>query len=181
MNMHVIKLAIQILLHCFLSIPALAAGTYPLRQGVHEWPATGGKLYLVVGTYQDSVTFRRTYNFYLKEVNNDSWNQISVLNKKGNRSSTWESAVGADVTLADGMVVIRRDGTYFIIADKQTKGSYHEKGNIVVTWHKLVQAGNNNPDDPAYQFKPMFTRLYPGSELTIEEILNKEILLSPRN
>ena len=178
--MQITKILIQIFLFGLLSMPAAAMDKYPLTQGVHEWPTFGGKLYLVVGTYQDSVVYRRTYNFYFKEANDDAWNQVHVLNKKGNRLSSWESAVGADVTIADGMVVSRRDGTYFVIADKQIKGDYNDKGTIFVTWHKLVHAEDDQSDDTAYQFKPVFARSYQKSELTIEELLMREIALSPK-
>ena len=178
--MRTMALLVRIILLGLLSLPAFGADKYPLRQGLHEWPAFGGKLYLVVGTYQDSVAFRRTYHFFVKEASDDAWNQVTVLSKKGSSQPTWESAVGADVTLADGTIVARRDGTYFVVASKQVKGSYHDKGTIEVTWYKLTQAGDDQPDDPAYQFKPVFTRPYPHSAQTVEDILNKEANLQPK-
>jgi hypothetical protein len=100
------------ILACVLALggPASAANPYPLAQGLHQWPAAGGKLMLVVGTYQDSTTYRRTYSFYFKEGKDDAWNQVPVPMRTGYPRTTWDSAVSGDATLADGIVVERQDG-----------------------------------------------------------------------
>lgn len=178
--MRVTTYLMRLVLLGLLSMHAYAADRTPMRQGLHEWTAFGGKLYLVVGTYQDSVAFRHTYSFYVKDATDDAWNQVPVLRAKGQRATTWESAVGAEVTLADGMVVAQPDGIYFVVADKQVKGSYYDKGTIEVTWYKLFQSSDDQPDDPPYQFKPVFKRPYPNSASTVEAILSKEAQLRPK-
>lgn len=50
---------------------------YPLSQGLHQWPAHGGKLILVKGSYQDIATYRHSYSFYFKTSNDDAWNQVA--------------------------------------------------------------------------------------------------------
>jgi hypothetical protein len=168
---------------CFILLglpgtPLIAAEREPLAQGLHRWPALGGKLLLVVGTYQDTVHYRRTYNFFFKLPTDDAWNQVSVLRKQ-RPDSTWESATGGDLTLADGTVLNRKDGIYFVVAEKQLHGSYYDKGTMFATWYKLTESGDEQPDGPAYQFKPVFTRKYPNTAQTVEEILAKEATLDP--
>lgn len=164
-----------------LGTPLFAAEKFPLKQGLHEWPALGGKLFLVVGTYQDTVSYRRTYNFFFKEAKAEEWNQVPVLGRKGNQQFTWQSAVGGEVTIADGTIVARQDGTvYFVVADKRIGQSYQDRGTITVTWYKLTQSGDDQPDDLAYQLKPAFVRDYPNAKQTVEDILAKEVVLQPR-
>lgn len=157
-----------------------AKDSFPMQQGLHQWPALNGKLILVVGTYQDSVTFRRTYSFYFKETEDEAWNQVPLLTKAGRPQFDWYSASGGDVTLADGLISSRSDGVYFIVADKRADQGYYEKGDITVTWYKLIQAPEDRPDDPPYLFKPVFTRAYFKSASTVEVILAKETALQPR-
>lgn len=157
-----------------------AADGYPMKQGLHQWNAGGGKLMLVVGTYQDTVTFRRTYSFYFKEAKAEDWNQVPVQGRKGGPSFTWDSATGGEVTLADGVVAQRADAVYFIVADKRADRGYYEKGDIFVTWNKLTLSDDAHPDEAPYQFKPVFTRKYPGSASTVDAILGRELTLQPR-
>lgn len=156
------------------------AETYPLRQGLHQWNAAGGKLMLVVGTYQDSTSYRRNYAFYFKETNDDAWNQVVIADKSGRQRVSWDSAVGGDVTLADGVVVTRPDAAYFVVADKRADKGYRDKGDISVTWYKLAEADDSRPDNPAYLLKPVFTRSYPQSVMTIDAVLARENSLQPR-
>ncbi|NGZ87440.1 hypothetical protein [Duganella aceris] len=155
------------------------AEAIPMKQGLHQWPALKGKLILVVGTYQDTTSFRRSYNFYFKDGKDEAWNQVPVRNKAGRMQFEWDSASGAEVTLADGIISPRADAVYFIVADKRADQSYQEKGDITVTWYKLIESGDDMPDDPAYQFKPAFARTYPKSAATVEAILSKELSLQP--
>ena len=176
-----VRLCIRILFLSLLSTPLWAAEKFPLKQGLHEWPALGGKLFLVVGTYQDTVSYRRTYNFFFKEAKAEEWNQVPVLGSKGNQQFTWQSAVGGEVTIADGTIVARQDGAvYFVVADKRIGHSYYDKGTITTTWYKLTESGDDQPDAPAYQLKPVFSRDYPNSKRTVEDILAQEVVLQPR-
>jgi hypothetical protein len=160
--------------------PAIAAAeSIPMKQGVHQWQALKGKLILVVGTYQDTTSFRRSYNFYFKDSKDEAWNQVPLRNKAGRMQFEWDSASGAEVTLADGVISPRADAVYFIVADKRAEQGYHEKGDITVTWYKLIESGDDMPGDAAYQFKPEFVRTYAKSAATVESILNKELALQP--
>lgn len=174
-----IKVLAGATLLCFLHLTALAADTFPLKQGLHQWPALNGKLFLVVGTYQDTTTFKRTYNFFFKAADDDAWNQVPVVNKKNEQEFTWNSAIGADVILADGTVAPRPDGVYFVVADKRAGSTYHDRGSITATWYRLTESGDDRSDDLAYQLKPVFTRTYPSSKLTVEDILAREAKLRP--
>jgi hypothetical protein len=158
---------------------AVPAETIPMKQGLHQWPALKGKLILIVGSYQDTTSFRRSYNFYFKDGKDEAWNQVPVRNKTDRMQFEWDSASGAEVTLADGVISQRADAIYFIVADKRADQGYQEKGDITVTWYKLIESGDDKPDDPAYQFKPEFVRTYPRSAATVEAILNKESSLQP--
>jgi hypothetical protein len=157
-----------------------AADITPMHQGLHQWPAFGGKLMLVVGTYQDTTTYRRSYTFYFTEAKSDTWYQTPVFNKKGLPEFEWDSASGGETTLADGVVATRADGVYFITADKKANLGYAEKGDITVTWNRLVTDDKDYPDGPAYLFKPSFTRSYPKSSLTVEAVLAREVKLEPK-
>lgn len=158
---------------------AHAADVTPMHQGLHQWPALGGKLMLVVGTYQDTVTYRRSYTFYFKEPKDETWYQTPVFDKKGLPEFEWNSASGGETTLADGVVSTRPEGVYFITADKKVEKGYAEKGDITVTWNKLVTDDKDHPDGPGYLFKPSFTRSYPKSALTVEAVLAREVKAEP--
>ncbi|MYM70436.1 hypothetical protein GTP45_27040 [Pseudoduganella sp. FT55W] len=159
---------------------AQAADVTPMHQGLHQWPALGGKLMLVVGTYQDTVAYRRSYTFYFKEAKDETWYQAPVFNKKGLPETEWNSASGGETTLADGVVAARPDGVYFITADKKADRGYAERGDITVTWNKLVTDDKDYPDGPTYLFKPSFTRSYPKSSLTVEAVLARELKAEPK-
>lgn len=156
-----------------------AADVTPMHQGLHQWPALGGKLMLVVGTYQDTSTYRRSYTFYFKEAKGDTWYQTPLFNKKGLPEFEWNSGTGGETTLADGVVAARPDGVYFITADKKADHGYEEKGTITVTWNKLVTDDKDHPDGPAYLFKRGFTRSYTNTSLTVEAVLAREIKTGP--
>lgn len=165
-----------------LAGPVRGADTYPLTQGLHQWPASGGKLMLVVGTYQDTTTFRHSYSFYFKTANDDAWNQVAVPAREGSPQFTWHSATHGEFTLADGVVVQRPDGVYFVVVDKpMTKGAnYVDNRDASATWYKLTIADDDHPDDLPYQFKPVFKRSYPKSAQTVDAILAREATLQPR-
>lgn len=160
---------------------AQGAGIYPLTQGLHQWVTSGGKLILVVGTYQDSTAFHRSYSFYFKTANDDAWNQVAVPAKDGASQFTWNSASHGEFTLADGIVVQRADGVYFVVADKpMVKGAnYADKRDASTTWYKLTLADDDHPDDVPYQFKPAFKHSYAQTTQTIDAILSREAALQP--
>jgi hypothetical protein len=158
----------------------LAKDVFPMAQGLHEWKLPAGKVILVVGTYQDTTTFKRSYNFYFQAKNSEAWNQVPILRKPDDLQFTWSSASGGDVTLADGIVSAQASGVYFIRADKRADNGWYEKGESVVTWFKFSEADNDHPDDPPYSLRPVFTRHYSKTlNLSVEDILNKESALKP--
>ena len=177
--MHMLKIIAGLLAVLLLSASPQAAEMPPMKDGLHQWPALGGKLMLVVGTYQDTVRFHRSYSFYFKEGKDEAWNQVAVIRKSGERAFPWQSGVGADVTLADGIVVSRPGGLYFVVGDKRVDQSYHDKGDITVTWNKLAVDGDDDPDASPYRLAPVFTRTYPKSGLTVEAVLAREAKLNP--
>jgi hypothetical protein len=163
-----------------LALPlAFAKDVSPMRQGVHEWSSPSGKLILVVGSYQDTVQFRRSYSFYFQAKGDDTWNQVPIMGNADGMQFSWNSAHGADVTLADGVVVQRKEGTYFIVASKRSDKGYHDTGTATATWYKFVEADGSNPDVPAYALQPVFTRAYPMVKEGIEPVLTKETTLKP--
>jgi len=176
--MHILRTAL-LLASLLLPIGAHAAEAEPMKQGLHQWPALKGKLMLVVGTYQDAMHYRRSYSFYFKAANDDTWNQVAVIRKSGERAFPWESATGAEVTLADGIVVPRPEGIYFVVGDKRVGKTYYDKGDITVTWNKLMIDGDDESGDSPYRLVPVFTRTYPRSALTVEAILGREAALKP--
>lgn len=164
-----------------LAGPARGAEAYPMTQGLHQWPASGGKLMLVVGTYQDATTFRHSYSFYFKTANDDAWNQVAVPVKNGGPQFIWNSATHGEFTLADSVTVPRPDGVYFVVVEKpMTKGTnYVDDRDASATWYKLTIADDEHPDDLPYQLKPVFKRSYPKSAQTVDAILAREATLQP--
>lgn len=153
---------------------------FPMQQGLHEWNLSNGKMMLIVGTYQDSTTFKRSYSFYFRAKNDDAWNQVPLIKKSDDVAFTWTSTNGADVTLADGIVSFQGSNLYFIQAEKRANAGWHEKGDTTVTWFKFSDSDNEHPDDPPYAFKPIFSRNYTKlTNLKIDDILVKESTLKP--
>lgn len=171
---------VLLLASLLLPLGAGAAEAQPMKDGLHQWPAMGGKLMLVVGSYQDVMRFHRSYSFYFKEAKGEDWNEVAVIRKSGERAFPWQNAVGGEVTLADGIVVPRPDGIYFVVGDKHVGKSYYGKGDITVTWNKLmVDPDDKAPDASPYRLAPVFTRAYPKSALTVEAVLARETTLRP--
>lgn len=151
----------------------------PMTQGWHRWSALQGELILVVGSYQDTTNFHRSYTFYFKDNKDETWNQVPVRNKTGRLQFEWDSASGAEITLADGVISHRDHAVYFVVADRRADQGYQARADTTVTWYKLIESGEDMPDDPAYQFKPIFTRTYPQSAAAVETILGRELSLQP--
>ncbi len=153
----------------------------PMAQGLHQWPIMGGKLMLVVGTYQDTTSYRRSYSFYFKRARDEAWNQVPVIRKKGEAAFPWHSASGGEVTITDGIVVSRSGALYFVVADKRIgrDSAYDDKGDITATWNKLGEASDDDTHGPAYRLQPVFTRSYRNSSLTVEAMLAREATLKP--
>ena len=166
--------------YALLATPAHAASAYPMTQGLHQWPVDGGRVMLVVGSYQDVTAFHRNYAFYFKTSTDDDWNQVVIAEPGGGPQFTWDSATHGEYTLADGTVVVRDDGLYFVVASKPMKNAatYADRRDIVATWYKF--STSSDPYDPPFTFKPTFKRNYPRTALTVEDILTRELKLQPR-
>jgi hypothetical protein len=174
------RLFLGALLALSMTMPAYAAKDgVPMSQGLHEWQTSSGKLILVVGSYQDVTSFHRSYNFYFKANGDQDWNQVPLIPKNGGMEFSWESASGGDVLLADAIVVPRKEGTYFVVASRNSDKGYSEPGAASATWYKFVESDGSNPDQPAYSLQPVFTRPYGKVKNGVEEILAKEALLKP--
>jgi len=153
-----------------LQLPAAHA----LPQGITKWQTSGGKLVLVHGIYQDVLHYRRNYSFYFQPGSSNDWLQVPIMDKKGVPNIGWDSASRGEVTLADGTVVQRADGMYFITASKQSKGSEYDPGDVTVVWHHLLDAGDNDHDGTAQQFFPASTRIIRAVPNGVDDILEKE-------
>ena len=90
-----------------LQLPAARA----VPQGINKWQTPGGKLVLVHGIYQDVLHYRRNYSFYFQPSNSDEWLQVPIMDKKGTPNIGWDSVSRGEITLADGVVVQRADGS----------------------------------------------------------------------
>ncbi|KRC02735.1 hypothetical protein [Duganella sp. Root336D2] len=150
-----------------------------MSQGLHEWQTSSGKLILVVGSYQDVTSFHRSYSFYFKTNGDQDWNQVPLMPKNSGMEFTWESASGGDVLLADGIVVSRQEGTYFVVASRNSDKGYSAAGAANATWYQFVETDGSDPGQPAYSLQPVFTRPYGKVKNGVEEILAKEALLKP--
>lgn len=180
-NMHWKHIAAALACTCaLLTTPAHAASAYPMTQGLHQWPVNGGRVMLVVGTYQDVTSFHRNYAFYFKTSTDDDWNQVVIAEPGGEPQFTWDSATHGEYTLSDGTVVVRDDGLYFVVASKpMTKAAtYADRRDLVATWYKFSKS--SDPYDPPYMLKPTFKRDYPRTALTVEDVLARELKLQPR-
>lgn len=154
---------------------AWSKDVFPMHQGMHEWPVAGGKVTAVVGMYQDSTTFRRSYNFFFKSKDQEAWNQVPLVRASDDVDFAPESAGAGDDTIADGIVVAQGQNLYFVYADKRPG-----KGATTVTWYRFVTSDSAHPDDPGYYFRPVFTRNYArNSKQTIDDVLVKESTLKP--
>lgn len=177
-------LALALVLMCSAASP-IAAGVpakpvLPMKQGSHEWSLPSGKLFLIIGSYQDVINFHRTYNFYFVANNNTDWHQVSIVRKAGEVASSMASASGGDITLRDGLAVKQGNSFYFIVADKRADKGWAEKGDITATWFKFIESDDADPEGPAYVLKPVFSRTYSkSSDPNVEEVLGKEFLLKP--
>jgi len=166
--------------YALLTAPACAASTYPMTQGLHQWPVSSGRVMLVVGTYQDGTAFHRNYAFYFKTSDYDDWNQVVIAEPGSEPRFTWDSATHGEYTLADGTVVVRDDAPYIVVASKPmtNAATYADRRDLVATWYKF--STSSDPYDPPYTLKPTFKRKYPRSPLTVEDILAHELKLQPR-
>ncbi|MTW10512.1 hypothetical protein GM658_07830 [Pseudoduganella eburnea] len=152
-----------------------SAPAHALSQGINKWETPNGKLVLVLGTYEDQIKYHRNFTFYFQNGESDDWHQVPIMEKKGIPSIGWDSASHDEITLADGTVVQRADGVYFVTASKRAgKGSYFDPGDVTVTWYQLLDAGDNDHDGAAQQFSPTSTRIIRAVPNGVDDIIAKE-------
>jgi len=143
------------------------------RQGLHQWPAFGGKLYMVAGTNVDVLHYRRTMTFYFQEKSGGDWNMVPVSDGPDSLSEQWNHVVRGETTVRDGFVAARGDDVFLIEAALDDKS-----GGVDATWYRLVT------DDPAYADGPwvVLKRVarvpYPRGS-TVEAVLKKEAAVPP--
>lgn len=162
--------------------------SWPMRQGLHEFSVAGGKVMLVVGSYQDTTSFWRSYQLYFVGSGQAEWHQVPRMAKPDDVQFSLTSSGGGDHTLDDWVALKRGAKFYMVRAVKRTgttalaKGDVKGeiKGEVKVTWYQLVEASNDVPDAPAYYLKPVFTRHYGGAmKLDVDAVLAKELTLQP--
>ena len=156
--------------------PAIIVGSQ--QQGMHQWKALDGKLILINGTYQDSTTYKRSVSFYFESKAGVEWLHVPVVDSPTEQALTWFSISHGEQTVADAAVVARADGVQLVIAETRPGA----RAPISVRWYQLAEAGDDNPDGPAYAFKKMSATSYPANaKLTVEQVLKKEVSASRRN
>jgi len=142
------------------------------QQGMHQWKALDGKLILINGTYQDTSSYKRSLTFYFESKAGPEWLHVPVVDSPTGQTLTWFSVSQGEQTVADAAVVARADGVQLVIAETRPGA----RTPITVRWYQLAEAGDDNPDGPAYAFKKMSATSYPASaKLTIEQVLKKEV------
>lgn len=142
------------------------------QQGLHQWKALDGKLILINGTYQDTTSYKRSLTFYFESKAGAEWLHVPVIDSETQQAMTWFSISQGEQTVADAAVVARADGVQLVVAETRPGA----RGPITVRWYQLAEAGDDQPDGPAYFFKKTSATSYPASaKLTVEQVLKKEV------
>lgn len=164
----------------FATAATPAKDVFPMPQGVHTYSLSIGKVTLVAGSYQDTTSFRRTYNFFFTPKDDTSFNQVPLVRGQDDLEFTIASAGSGDDTIADGLVVQQGGKLFFVHAAKGGKKAGKNAGDVTATWFQFAEAPDSEPDGPAYALKPTFTRTYPAaSKLNVDAVLRKESTLKP--
>lgn len=135
---------------------AWSKDVFPMHQGMHEWPVAGGKVTAVVGTYQDTTTFRRSYNFF-SEINFFAFTKFgqskSLQKIKAKYSSvgsgthhshriTFENK--AALTTLDSLILLSSDSSpqvlFCEVTLKKPKGAAVQHFNYDDKWYFPVEA-----------------------------------------
>jgi hypothetical protein len=141
------------------------------QQGMHQWQVKGGKLILIVGTYQDVTTYKRSLTFYLEGKPGEEWMHVPVIGGPAEQDLTWFSISQGEQTVADAAVVPRAGSVELVVAETKPGG----RAPVTVRWYRLAEYSDDNPDGPAHYFKKISSSSYPTSaKLTVEQVLKKE-------
>lgn len=169
------KLFKTLILACCVTLAIPGSGSASVssqQQGLHQWPVFKGKLVLINGTYEDTTTYKRSLTFYFEGKPGSEWLHVPVIDSETERTLTWFSISRGEQTIADAVVVARDDGVELVLAETRPGA----RAPIAVRWYRLAEAGDDNPDGPAYFFKKISATSYPASaKLTVEQVLKKEV------
>jgi len=150
---------------------AQATVTPSTQQGMRQWQANDGKLILIAGTYQDTMTYKRSLTFYFEDKPGGEWSHVPIIEGKNDHTFTWFTISSGETTVADAVVTMQDKDIYLVKADKNPA-----KEETVVTWFQFWRTGDDFPDGPAYVFKPISTKIYSKNQnLSVEQILKKEV------
>ena len=147
------------------------------QQGLHSWKIETGKLYMVAGSYQDTVAYRRSMSFYFQSNGQSEWHQVPIVESQVDLTTAWTSASRGETTLRDAIVVPRGKNVYLVIANRMA-----DKPAITVARYKFVLDSDDFPDGPSALFVPLSSASYPLKNVkSIEAVLDKEAAALPKN
>lgn len=138
------------------------------QQGIKQWPALGGKLVLVTGTFQDVLTYKRSMTFYFEAKPGDEWNHVPIDESDVDHSLSWFSISRGEDTLEDAVVTTRGSDIYLIVASRKATSV-----PATAIWYKFVEIDGNINDGAAYQFVPIGSKSHVKT-LSIDDVLKKE-------
>ncbi|GGZ05618.1 hypothetical protein ACFFTM_09895 [Pseudoduganella plicata] len=165
----------------FLLLPALclaAAGTAladvaSTRQGLHQWPALGGKLYMVAGTVADVLRYQRTMTFYFQDKSSGDWNVVPIADGPASLSESWNHVGRGETTVRDGFVAARGNDVFLVEAALDEK-----RGGVDATWYRLAKDDPAYIDGPSVVLKRVARVPYPRGT-SVEAVLKKEAVVPP--
>ena len=155
-----------------LAAPALA-DVASTRQGLHQWPALGGKLFMVAGSYADTLRYERTMTFYFQDKAGGDWQIVPVAEGPAALTEHWNHAGRGETTVRDGFVAARGDDVFLVEAAVDEK-----RGGVSANWYRLVKDDPAFVDGPAVVLKRVARVPYPRGS-TVEAVLRKEADIPP--
>jgi hypothetical protein len=152
---------------------AALADVASTRQGLHQWPALGGKLYMVAGTVADVLRYQRTMTFYFQDKSGGDWNVVPVADSPAALSESWHHVSRGETTVRDGFVAARGDDVFLIEAALDDK-----RGGVDATWYRLAKDDPAYVDGPSVILKRVARVPYPRGT-SVEAVLKKEAAVPP--
>jgi hypothetical protein len=139
------------------------------QQGMHQWPAFGEKLVLIVGTSTDTTTYKQSITFYMALKSGVEWLHVPIKENKVNYTLTWMNISHGETTDADAIVAVHGKEIYLILAALDSKN-----GGIKSRTFKLTENGEEAVDEPGFMFKQVGENIYKQPNLRVEDVLKKE-------
>lgn len=152
---------------------AALADVASTRQGLHQWPALGGKLYMVAGTVADVLRYQRTMTFYFQDKSVGDWNIVPVADGPDSLSEQWNHVSRGETTVRDAYVAARGNDVFLVEAALDEK-----RGTVDATWYRLVKDDPAYVDGPSVVLKRIARVPYPRGT-TVEAVLKKEAAVAP--